>query len=348
MGHTPDARNLLTDLASFQPTFLLAVPRVFEKVYNSSEQKTGGGAKLKLFRWAAKVAIQTSRAWETPKGPSVSLKAQHAIASVLVYSKLRAALGGKAEYAISGGAPLGERLGHFYRGTGLTILEGYGLTETTAPTSVNRPGLIKIGTVGPAYPGTAMRIDDDGEILLSGDHIFRGYHNNPEATADALVDGWFRTGDIGSLDDDGYLHITGRKKELIVTAGGKNVAPALLEDRLRGHPLVSQCVVVGDQKPFIAALVTLDAEMLPGWLRGHSLPPMDVVAASTNTDVLDALNRAVDRANEAVSRAESIRKIHILTTDFTEKNGYLTPSLKVKRAYVLRDFAADVEQIYTR
>ncbi|WP_066463699.1 AMP-dependent synthetase/ligase [Sanguibacter suarezii] len=345
MGHTPDTRNLLPDLATFRPTFLLAVPRVFEKVYNSSEQKAGAGTKLKLFRWAAKVSIAASRASETPEGVPTALKAQHALAGALVYRKLRTALGG-TQYAISGGAPLGDRLGHFYRGIGLTILEGYGLTETTAPTAVNLPGLVKIGTVGPAFPGTSMRIDDDGEILVRGDHVFRGYHNNPEATADALVDGWFRTGDLGSLDDDGYLRITGRKKEIIVTAGGKNVAPAMLEDRLRGHPLVSQCVVVGDQRPFIAALVTLDGEMLPGWLRSHGLPPMDVATASSALEVLEALDRAVDRANEAVSRAESIRKIRVLTTDFTEENGYLTPSLKVKRALVLKDFQPEIEQIY--
>ena len=346
MGHTPDTRNLLPDLATFRPTFLLAVPRVFEKVYNSAEQKAGAGTKLRLFRWAAKVSIATSRAGDTLHGAPAALKAQHALANVLVYRKLRTVLGG-TQYAISGGAPLGDRLGHFYRGIGLTILEGYGLTETTAPTAVNLPGLIKIGTVGPAFPGTRMRIDADGEILIGGDHVFRGYHNNPVATADALVDGWFRTGDLGSLDDDGYLRITGRKKEIIVTAGGKNVAPAMLEDRLRGHPLVSQCVVVGDQRPFIAALVTLDAEMLPGWLRSHGLPPMDVATAGRAPEVLEALDRAVERANEVVSRAESIRKIRVLTTDFTEENGYLTPSLKVKRALVLKDFAAEIEDIYT-
>lgn len=348
MGHTPDTKNLLADLRTFRPTFILSVPRVFEKVYNSAEQKAAGGVKLRLFRWAARASIEYSRALDRTGGPSAALKAQHALADRLVLHKLRAALGGNAEYAVSGGAPLGERLGHFYRGIGLRVLEGYGLTETTAPTAVNLPERTKIGTVGPPFPGTSARIADDGEIEISGPHVFRGYHANPEATAAALVGGWFRTGDLGSLDEDGFLTITGRKKEIIVTAGGKNVAPAVLEDRLRAHPLVSQVVVVGDGKPFIGALVTLDAEMLPGWLAAKGLPAMDPAAASRSHAVLAALDRAVERTNEAVSRAESIRKIHVLPSDFTEANGYLTPSLKVRRSLVLRDFAEQVEQLYAR
>ncbi|MBO9553690.1 AMP-dependent synthetase/ligase [Cellulomonas sp.] len=347
LGHTPDTRNLLPDLAAFQPTFILAVPRVFEKVYNSAEQKAGGGAKLRLFRWAAKAAVDYSHALDTDRGPGPALRARHGVAGALVHRRLRAALGGRAEFAISGGAPLGERLGHFYRGIGVHVLEGYGLTETTAPTAVNRPGLTKVGSVGPAFPGTALRVDDDGQIWVQGPHVFRGYRHDEEATKAALVDGWFRTGDLGTLDDDSYLRITGRTKEIIVTAGGKNVAPAVLEDRLRGHPLVSQVVVVGDQRPFIGALVTLDAEMLPGWLANHGLPSMDVAAAGTDERVLAALDRAVDRANEAVSRAESIRKIRVLPEDLTETNGYLTPSLKVKRALVLKDFAAEIDALYT-
>ncbi|MEZ0448586.1 AMP-dependent synthetase/ligase [Cellulomonas sp. ICMP 17802] len=346
LGHTPDAKHLLEDLAAFQPTFILAVPRVFEKVYNSAEQKAGSGTTLKVFRWAAKAAEDYSRALDG-SGPGPALRTRHALAGALVHKKLRAALGGRAQFAISGGAPLGERLGHFYRGIGVRVLEGYGLTETTAPTAVNRPGLTKVGTVGPAFPGTALRVDDDGQVFVAGPHVFRGYRHDAEATAEALVDGWFRTGDLGTLDDDGYLRITGRTKEIIVTAGGKNVAPAVLEDRLRGHPLVSQVVVVGDQRPFIGALVTLDAEMLPGWLANHGLPAMSVEAAATDPAVLEALDRAAERANEAVSRAESIRKLRLLTTDFTEANGYLTPSLKVKRALVLKDFAADIDALYT-
>ena len=346
LGHT-DTTNLVADLGSFRPTFILAVPRVFEKVYNSAEQKAGSGTRLKLFRWAAKTAIVFSRALDTPAGPGLALRLPHRLADRLVLHKLRAALGGSAEFAVSGGAPLGERLSHFYRGLGLQVLEGYGLTETTAPSSVNRPGKIKVGTVGPPFPGVSFRIADDGEIEISGPHVFRGYHNNAEATRESLVDGWFRTGDIGSLDEDGYLTITGRKKEIIVTAGGKNVAPTLLEDRLRGHPLVSQVVVVGDQKPFIAALVTLDAEMLPGWLAARGMEQLTVEQAAEHPVVLEALDKAVARANEAVSRAEAIRKIRVLTTDFTEANGFLTPSLKVKRAKVHAELAHEIEALYT-
>jgi len=347
MGHVPDAKNLVADLNAFQPTFLLAVPRVFEKVYNSADAKAGGGAKQRVFRWGAKVAITYSRALETPDGPSAALKAQRAVADRLVYGKIKAAMGGRLDWAISGGGPLGERLGHFFRGIGVGVLEGYGLTEVGAPTTVNRPGLVKIGTVGPPYPGTNVAIAEDGQVLVKGGHVFRAYHGNPEATAEAFTeDGWFITGDLGELDADGYLRITGRKKEIIVTAGGKNVAPAVLEDRLRGHPLVSQVVVVGDGRPFIGALITLDAEMLPGWLANHDLPPMTVDQAATDERVLAALDRAVTRANEAVSRAESIRKFKVLTIDFTMENGYLTPSQKVKRAKVITDFAAEIDDIY--
>ncbi|MEV8180056.1 AMP-dependent synthetase/ligase [Cellulosimicrobium funkei] len=346
LGHTPDTKTLLEDLGTFKPTYILSVPRVFEKVYNSSEQKAAAGGKLKIFHWAAATAIAYSRALDEPSGPGIGLRLQHKVADALVFKKLRHALGGRAKYAVSGGAPLGERLGHFYRGIGVRILEGYGLTESTAPTSVNRPGNTKIGTVGEQLPGCGARIAEDGEILLRGDHIFRGYHNNEQATADAFVDGWFRTGDLGSLDEDGFLRITGRKKEIIVTAGGKNVAPAVLEDRIRAHALVSQCVVVGDQKPFIGALVTLDPEGLPGWASMHGKEPLTVEQAAKDPDVLAALDAAVTRANQAVSRAESIRKFTVLTTDFTVENGYLTPSLKVKRSEVLKDFAADVEAIY--
>jgi putative coA ligase len=346
-GFAPDAKNLVTDIQSFKPTYILAVPRIFEKIYNAADAKAGRGLKLKLFRHYAKVAIKYSRALDTPEGPSLQLKAQHRVGDRLVYSTIRNLLGGDLANSISGGAPLGERLGHFFRGIGITVHEGYGLTETSAPTTVNTPDFIRIGSVGPAYPGCYVSIGDDGEILCKGDHVFREYNNNPGATAEAFTeDGWFRTGDLGRIDDDGFVYITGRKKELIVTAGGKNVAPAILEDRLRGHPLVSQVVVVGDQKPFIGALATLDSEMLPGWLRNHGLPEMSAKEAAENPQVLAAIDRAIKRANEAVSRAESIRKFRILPIDFTVANGYMTPSMKLKRAAVLRDFADDIEKIY--
>jgi long-chain acyl-CoA synthetase len=346
IGHCPDVKNLVPALGTFKPTFLLAVPRVLEKVYNAAEQKAGSGLKLKIFRWSAKVAIVYSRALDTKRGPSWWLKQQHKVADKLVYGSLREAMGGRTKYAVSGGAPLGERLGHFYRGIGLMVLEGYGLTETTAPIAVNRLNRQKIGSVGLPFPGCAARIADDGEILLKGVNVFDQYHDNPAATAEALRGGWFHTGDMGYLDDDGYLFITGRKKELIVTAGGKNVAPAILEDRLRGHPLVSQVVVVGDARPFVAALVTLDEEMLPGWLANHGKPPMSPAQARKDPDVWASLERAVARTNQVVSRAESIRKFVILDDDFTELNGYLTPSLKIKRGRVLADFAKQIDRLY--
>ncbi|HEU4998238.1 MAG TPA: AMP-dependent synthetase/ligase [Lapillicoccus sp.] len=345
MGHSSDIRALLDDFASFKPTFILAVPRVFEKIYNSSEQKAEGDGKGRIFATAAATAMEWSESLDQG-GPGVGLKLRHALFDRLVYSKLRAAMGGQVRYAVSGGAPLGTRLGHFYRGIGVIVLEGYGLTETTAPSTVNVPEKVKIGTVGTPLPGVGIRIADDGEILVTGVNVFTGYHNNAAASADALQDGWFRTGDLGELDSDGYLRITGRKKEILVTAGGKNVAPAVLEDRLRAHPLVSQCIVVGDQKPFIAALITLDAEMLPTWAKNNGLPALTVEQARTNETVLAELQKAVDDANTAVSKAESIRKFTVLQGDFTEENGYLTPSLKLKRNVVMKDFDDDVEALY--
>ena len=345
MGHSADIKTLLDDFAGFQPTFVLAVPRVFEKIFNSAEAKASSEGKGKIFLRAATVAIAYSEALDSG-GPGLLLRLQHAIFDRLVYGKLRAAMGGHVRYAVSGGAPLGTRLGHFYRGIGVVILEGYGLTETTAPVAVNTPDKIKIGTVGPPLPGTGIRIADDGEILLKGVGVFSSYHANPTATADAIVDGWFHTGDIGEMDDDGYLRITGRKKEILVTAGGKNVAPAVLEDRLRAHPLVSQCIVVGDQKPFVAVLVTLDEEMWPLWAKSHGVEGVSLDQARTEPKVLEALQEAVDRANEAVSKAESIRKFAVLPGDFTEANGYLTPSLKLKRNVVMKDYADEVEKLY--
>ena len=349
LGHVPDVRNLLNDLGSFRPTAVLAVPRVFEKIYNAADAKATG-AKQKVFRLAAKTAIAYSRALDTPQGPSRRLKAQRAAFDKLVFSTLRSVLGGQVTHVVSGGGPLGERLGHFYRGAGVTVLEGYGLTETMGPCSVNLPQATRIGTVGTPLPGCSLRLADDGEILVRGIGTFTGYHNNPEATAEAFTeDGWLRTGDIGSFEDaKGFLRITGRKKELIVTAGGKNVAPAPLEDRLRGHPLVSQVLVVGENRPCIGALLTLDAEMLPLWLSSHGLEEMTVVDAARDPRVRAALEKAVARANEAVSRAESIRTFEVLPTDFTVANGLLTPSLKVRRAEAEKRFSAEIEALYKR
>jgi long-chain acyl-CoA synthetase len=346
MGHTADIKALVEDLGQFQPTLILSVPRVFEKVYNSAEQKAESEGKGKIFRTAADTAIAWSEAADRG-GPGILLRLKHGLFDRLVYSKLRAALGGHVEYAVSGGAPLGPRLGHFYRGIGLNILEGYGLTETTAPSTINRPDSVKIGTVGQPLPGMSLRIADDGEVLIKGYHIFSAYWHNESATAEVKRDGWFYSGDVGELDDEGYLRITGRKKEILVTAGGKNVAPAVLEDRLRAHPLVSQCIVVGDQKPYIAALVTLDVEMLPTWLSNNGKPAMDVTAAANDPDVRAAIQTAVDDANKAVSRAEAIRGFEILDDDFTEANGYLTPSLKLKRNLVMKDYATQVEALYS-
>ena len=346
LGHWPDTKTLVDGIGTFRPTFILSVPRVFEKVYNSAEQKAAAGGKGAIFQRAAKTAIVYSRALDLPRGPSPWLRLQHKVADVLVLSKLRKVLGGQVEWAISGGAPLGERLGHFYRGVGLKVLEGYGLTETTAPATVNLPERTKIGTVGPALPGTSLRIAEDGEIEIKGIQVFRGYHDNEAATAEAMHDGWFRTGDLGAIDEDGFLTITGRKKEIIVTAGGKNVAPSVLEDRLRGHPLVSQVVVVGDQRPYIGALITLDPEGVPGWLAAHGKPAMSVAEAAKDPDVLASLDKAVERTNRAVSRAESIRRYRILDRDLTIADGNLTPNLSVRRADVLKHFAADVEALY--
>jgi long-chain acyl-CoA synthetase len=345
LGHTPDVRQLMDDLASYRPTFVLAVPRVFEKIYNSAEQKAVAGGRGRIFHRAVNTAIEWSRAQDSG-GAGIGLRLQHAVFARLVYAKLLDAMGGRVQYAISGGAALGDRLGHFFRGIGLTVLEGYGLTETTAPATVNTPELIKIGTVGRPLPGVSVRVDEDGEILIRGHNVFAGYHQNDAATAEALQDGWFHTGDVGQLDPDGFLRITGRKKELIVTASGKNVAPAVLEDRVRAHALVSQCVVVGEARPFVGALISIDAEMLPGWAANHGMEAITVEQAATDETVLAALQQAVDRANEAVSRAESIRRFTVLTEDFTEANGYLTPSLKVKRDLVLKDFALHVDGLY--
>jgi len=347
LGHTADVTNLLGDLQEFHPTFLLAVPRVFEKIYNGSRQKAIADGKGVIFGRASDVAIGYSRALDSG-GAGLLLKAQHALFDRLVYAKLRHAMGGQVAWAVSGGAPLGARLGHFFRGIGVTILEGYGLTETAGATTVNRPDLIKIGTVGRPFPGASVSIADDGEVLLAGPHIFTGYWANEAATAEAIdVEHWFHTGDLGALDEDGFLSITGRKKEILVTAGGKNVAPAVLEDRLRGHWIISQCMVVGDAKPYIAALVTVDPESFPVWKAEHGKDPSATVAdLATDPDLVASVQHAVDHANRAVSTAESIRRFRIVDGDWTEDGGQLTPSMKLRRNVVMAECAADIEALY--
>jgi long-chain acyl-CoA synthetase len=348
LGHSPDAKHLLDDLGTFQPTVLLAVPRVFEKVFHGARRKAVDGGKGKIFDAAAATAVAWSRACDAG-GPGAALRLRRALFDALVYRRLRAALGGHVRAAVSGSAPLTEHLGHFFRGVGVPVLEGYGLTETTAAISVNTMSAQRIGTVGRPIPGQTIRIADDGEILVRGPVVFRGYHGNPDATAEAVTDGWFHTGDVGELDEAGFLRITGRKKELIVTAGGKNVAPAVLEDRLRAHPLVGQVLVVGDGQPFIAALVTVDAEALPRWRRQHGKPEGDGSAADLVDDpeLRGEIAAAVEEANRAVSRAEQIRKFRILPGDFTEEGGELTPTLKVRRSVVTSRYADDVAALYS-
>ncbi|MDQ1553428.1 MAG: long-chain acyl-CoA synthetase [Microbacteriaceae bacterium] len=346
VGHQPDTKLLLPSMGSFKPTFLLAVPRVFEKVYNSSEQKAESGGKGTIFRKAAAVAIAHSKALDAGSVP-LGLRLQFALFDRLVLSKIRAALGGRVKYAVSGSAPLGLYLGHFYRSLGLTILEGYGLTETTAPVSVNRPSTFKIGKVGPPLPGVSVRIADDGEVQVKGICVFAGYWKNDAATAETFDGDWFKTGDIGEIDENGYLSITGRKKEIIVTAGGKNVAPAALEDPIRANSVVAQVIAVGDQKPFIGALVTLDAEMLPVWLKNNGEDPtQSLESACSNPKVVAEVQRAVDAANAKVSRAESIRKFIILPLELSEASGHLTPKLSIKRSVILKDFADAIEGMY--
>ncbi|BBZ33174.1 AMP-dependent synthetase/ligase [Mycolicibacterium confluentis] len=349
VGFTSDIKNLVPMFGVFKPTIVVSVPRVFEKVYNTAEQNATNDGKGKIFAIAAQTAIDYSEALDTPGGPGLLLKLKHAVFDKLVYGKLKAALGGDCRASISGGAPLGARLCHFYRGVGLTIYEGYGLTETSAAITVNRVGDMKVGTVGKLLPGNSMRLAEDGELLVSGGVVFNGYWRNEEATAEAIVDGWFRTGDLGEVDSDGFLKIVGRKKEIIVTAGGKNVAPAVLEDQLRAHPLISQAMAVGDAQPFIAALITIDTDAFVGWKNHHRKDPAASVADLANDPDLTAeVDRAVKEANQAVSAAEAIRKFRILRVDFTEDTGELTPTMKVKRKVVAEKFAEEIEAIYRK
>jgi long-chain acyl-CoA synthetase len=349
LAHCSDpVGRLSADLASFKPTFVLAVPRIFEKIYNGAEAKADAAGKGDIFRKAAAVAIAYSEGIDSGK-ISLSLRLKHKLFDKLVFSKIRTAVGGRVEAAISGGAPLGARLGHFYRGAGITVLEGYGLTETTAGATLNLSSALRIGSVGKPIPGTSVKIAEDGEVLLRGPIVMRGYWQNDAANAEVFdADRWFKTGDLGKLDEDGFLFIVGRKKELIVTAGGKNVAPAVLEDRLRSHPLVSQCVVVGDARPFIGALITIDQDSLKSWVAANKKEGASMADLAVDSQLISVIQTAVDEANKAVSKAESIRKFRILTTDFTIAGGQLTAKLSVKRHVIAQEFASEIEALYEK
>ncbi len=348
VGFTSDVKNLVQMFGVFKPTIVVSVPRVFEKVYNTAEQNATDNGKGKIFAIAAQTAIEYSQALDSG-GPGVLLRLKHAVFDKLVYGKLKAALGGDCFASISGGAPLGARLCHFYRGVGLTIYEGYGLTETSAAITVNQVGAMKVGTVGTLLPGNSMRVAEDGELMVRGGVVFHGYWRNETATAEAIEDGWFHTGDLGEVDAQGFVKIIGRKKEIIVTAGGKNVAPAVLEDALRAHPLISQAMAVGDAQPFIGALITIDPEAFESWKQHNGKNPADTVAdLRTDTDLLAEIDGAIKETNQAVSLAEAIRKFRILPVDFTEEAGEMTPTLKIKRKVVAEKFAGEIEAIYRK
>jgi long-chain acyl-CoA synthetase len=346
VAHTADWSTLVEQFGEYKPDFILSVPRVFEKVFNGAKQKAHDGGKGKIFDLAADTAVEYSQALDNG-GPGLVLKVKHTVFDKLVYGKLREAMGGRCKSAVSGGGPLGARLGHFFRGIGVTIYEGYGLTESTAAVSVNTPEHLKVGSVGRPLGGHAAKVADDGELLLRGPVVFAGYWNNPTATEDAFDDGWFKTGDLGAIDEQGFITITGRKKEIIVTAGGKNVSPAMLEDSLRSHPLISQVMVVGDGKPFVGALITLDPEALPGWKTRNNVPEDTPIEKLIELPELNAeIDKAVKDTNKLVSHAEAIKKTRILPVDWTEESGELTPKMSLKRNVVMKNYADEVEAIY--
>jgi len=349
LGHTSDLANLPARLAEFRPTSVLSVPRVFEKIYNTAQHRATAEGHGRIFAVAEAVAVRYSEKIDASEHPSLLLRARRALCDRLVYAKLREAMGGRVEYSVSGGAPLGARLGHFFRGAGVNVLEGYGLTETCAGATLNLPGAQRVGSVGRPIPGCTIRIAPDGEVLIKGGQVFQGYWRNEAATREVFDDeGWFRSGDLGEIDEDGFLTITGRKKDLIVTSSGKNVAPAVLEDRLRAHWLVSQCMVVGDARPYIAALVTIDPDVFGEWKQDHGKPDHATVAdLREDPDLLAEVKEGVDEANKAVSSAESIKRFVVLSVDFTVAGGELTPTLKVKRNVVFRSFTAEVEALYS-
>lgn len=353
LGHQPDmsAKALMPDLLAFRPTFMQAVPHLFEKIFQSARRKAEAEGKLAPFDKAVEVAVRYAEAVERKSfgagsGPGPSLRVQHQLYDKLVYSKLRDAMGGRCRHAMSGGSAMERRLGLFFDGAGMRIFEGYGLTETTAAAVANPPERPRFGTVGVPVPGTTVRTGEDGEVWLHGGQIFSGYLNNPRATAESLHDGWLATGDLGALDDDGYLTITGRKKEILVTSSGKSLAPAALEERVREHPLVGQCIVLGNDRPYVSALVTLDPEAVQHWLAMRQKPQMEPSELLHDEDLETEVRRAVVAANTQVSQAESIRTFRILAAPFTEEHGLLTPSLKLKRKAIEKAYAVEIEALY--
>ncbi|MFC8099691.1 AMP-dependent synthetase/ligase [Streptomyces sp. NPDC057363] len=353
-GHQPqlNAAALLPDLAAFRPTFILAVPYIFEKVFNAARRKAEKEGKAGPFEKAVDVAVKyaeavEAKAWGVGPGPSAGLRVQHQLFDKLVYTKVRAAMGGRLRNAMSGGSAMDRRLGLFFAGAGVQIYEGYGLTESTAAATANPPERTRYGTVGRPVPGVTVHIADDGEIWLNGDNVFQGYLNNPKATHETLRDGWLATGDLGALDEDGYLTITGRKKEILVTSGGKSLSPGLLEERVRDHPLVNQCIVVGNDRPYVAALITLDQEAVDHWLTMRNKPRLPAAELVHDADLETEVRRAVVAANTLVSQAESIRTFRVLAQPFTEEHGLLTPSLKLKRKAIEKAYGSEVEALYT-
>ncbi|WP_333619213.1 AMP-dependent synthetase/ligase [Dietzia sp.] len=349
LAHTADLAHIVDRFGQVRPNYILSVPRVFEKVFNSARQSAHDGSDFKgrIFEKAVDTAVEMSKTTRSGKKPGPLLKAKHALFDKLVYSKLKSALGGRCEIAVSGGAPLSPRLAHFFDGMGVTIYEGYGLTETCAAHCVNTPGALKIGTVGRPLPGHAVRIESDGEVAVSGPVVADRYWNNEEASNKSFKDGWFFTGDLGSLDDDGFLRITGRKKEIIVTAGGKNVAPAGLEDGLKQNPLISEAVCVGDGRPFIGVLLTLDEDEIERWKDANGKTG-SIADLAEDPELKKDLDKALDAANATVSHTEAIKKFKVLPGQFTEETGELTPSLKVKRNVVHDKFSKQIDAIYAK